>query len=135
MCSSDLLYVYLTVLRPVLDFAAPTYHSLLTATQTDELECLQRKAFKIIYNSNLSYSEALAVSNVETLKDRRQKLTLNFALRTENNPRYSDGWFPKKPQTNYITRNIRPYLEVLPRTERMKRNPITYMRRILNDQN
>ena len=79
MSPNDLLFVYLSVLRPVLDFAAPTYHSLLSVSQTDTLESLQRKAFKIIY-SDLSYREALAVSNVKTLEDRRFELTKNFAI-------------------------------------------------------
>ena len=69
----DLLFVYLSVLRPVLDFASPTYHSILTVTQTEILESLQRKALRIIYN-NLSYSEALAVANIKTLNERRLEL-------------------------------------------------------------
>ena len=133
MASSDLLYVYQTVLRPVLDFAVPTYHSLLTVTQSNSLETLQKKAFKIIYGSDLSYAEALAVANMQPLSERRQKLVENFAVRTQKNPRYSDGWFPKKTNKHYSTRSNRPYLEVQTRTERMKRNPITYMRRVLND--
>ena len=133
MASSDLLYVYLTVLRPVLDFAVPTYHSLLTVTQSNSLETLQKKAFKIIYGSDLSYAEELAVANMQPLSERRQKLVENFAVRTQKNPRYSDGWFPKKTNKHYSTRSNRPYLEVQTRTERMKRNPITYMRRVLND--
>ena len=134
MNPNDLLFVYLSVLRPVLDFAAPTYHPLLTVTQTAALEALQRKAYKIIYGSDVSYLEALACSNTDTLQDRRQKLTENFAIKTQKNPRYTDGWFPKKPPQHYLTRKTRPFLEIQPRTERMKRNPITYMRNFLNDQ-
>ena len=132
MSPNDLLFVYLSVLRPVLDFAAPTYHSLLSVSQTDTLESLQRKAFKIIY-SDLSYREALAVSNVKTLEDRRFELTKNFAIKASKNPRYSDGWFPKKPNKHYSTRENRPCLEFMPKTERIKKNPITYMTKLLND--
>ena len=132
MSSNDLLFIYTSVLRPVLDFACPTYHSLLTSTQADCLETLQRKALKIVY-SGLSYKEALAVSHLETLYDRRTELTKRFAEKTLQNPRYSDGWFPQKPKKHYSTRENRPLLEVLPRTERMKKDPITYMRRLLND--
>ena len=74
------------------------------------------------------------MTNLETLHDRRTELTMNFATRSLKNPRYTDGWFPKKPQKHYSTRNNRPLLEVLPRTERMKKDPITYMRKLLNDQ-
>ena len=132
MSQGDLLFVYQTVLRPVLDFAAPTYHALLSITQTEQLETLQWKALKIIY-SHLSYREALAVSNLEPLATRRSEMLKNFTLKTSKNPRFSDGWFPKKPQRHYNTRTNRPYLEVLAKTERMKKNPITYMRKLLND--
>ena len=133
MSASGLLVVYCSVLRPVLDFACPSYHPLLTQNQKHSLESLQKKALKIVYGPGISYQEAIAVANISTLEDRRETLTKQFALATSKNPRYSDGWFPKKPTRTHNTRNIRPYVEVIPKTERMKKNPITYMRKILND--
>ena len=132
MCQSDLLFIYLAVLRPVLDFAAPAYHSLLTATQRDLLESLQRRVFKIIYGNNTSYRAALELSGVSTLNDRRQCLTKNFAISAQKNPRYSDGWFPKKPISTYPLRNQPRFQEDRFRTERMRKNPLTYMRTLLN---
>ena len=35
MSTADLIFIYLTILRPVLDFAAPAYHSMLTKEQDD----------------------------------------------------------------------------------------------------
>ena len=40
---------------------------------------------------------------------------------------------PKKRPTNHNTRNPQKYIEHKPRTERMKKNPITYMRHLLNN--
>ena len=113
MLPGDLLFIYLSILRPVLDFAAPTYHSLLSATQTETLETLQRKALKIVYGNSVSYREALAIANIQTLNDRRAELLKKFAEKTLKNPRYSDGWFPKIPQKQYKTRQNRPFLECL----------------------
>ena len=129
----DLLLVYKSVHRSILDFAAPTYNSLLTITQATQLEQLQRRALKIIYGHNFSYSDCLATADIELLSDRRMNLTKNFAAKAVKNPRYSDGWFPKKPNTPYNTRNPQTYIETKPRTERMKRNPINYMRKLLNN--
>ena len=62
-------------------------------------------------------------------------LTLNFAQSTQKNPRYTDGWFPQKPINHaYPIRKPRPFLETKSKTERMKRNPMNYMRKILNDE-
>ena len=134
MSPGDLLFVYTTVLRPLLDFAAPTYHSLLNIGQTLSLEALQKKALRIVYNPEISYEEALAVSNITTLEERRRNLTRDFALSTSKNTRYKDGWFPQKPNQNYSIRKPRPYIETQYKTERMRKNPINYMRKLLNDE-
>ena len=42
MPQSDLLFLYKSVIRPVLDFAAVAYHTMLTAGQTYRLEQLQK---------------------------------------------------------------------------------------------
>ena len=133
MGPTDLLFIYTTMLRPVLDFAAPSYHSLLTAAQTEQIERLQKKSLRVVYGPEISYREAIAIANICTLKERREQLTKRFALATVKNPRYKDGWFPLKPPIPYNTRINRPYLECATRTERMRKNPLTYMRRLLND--
>ena len=134
MTSSDLLFVYITMLRGVLDFAVPAYHSLLTVTQSAEIESLQRKALRIVYGPEISYQEALAISNLTTLYDRRLELTKKFALKTANNPRFSDGWFPKQPPSSYPLRQQKIYQERRARTERMRKNPICFMQRLLNEE-
>ena len=121
MSASDLLITYISVLRPVLDFAAPAYHSLLSANQTKRLESLQKRALKIVFGVDTSYAEALALSNITSLENRRLDLTRKFAVTTQLNPRFSDGWFPQKPNKHYLTRSNRPFLEDKVRTERMKK--------------
>ena len=133
MNTSDLLFVFTTVLRPILDFAAPTYHPLLSVGQSNDIEKLQKKALRVVYGPEIKYEEALAVANITSLQERRETLTMNFAVSTEKNPRYQDGWFPKKPNQAYPIRKPRPYMETKPSTERMKKNPINYMRKMLND--
>ena len=133
MQSVDLLFVYLTIIRPVLDFAVPAYHPLLSATETANLESLQKRALKIVFDARFSYRESLALANISTLKDRREELTRKFAYSSLKNTRYTDGWFPQKPTRHYETRKQRPYLEKKPRTERFKKNPLTFMRKLLND--
>ena len=98
-----------------------------------KLESLQRQALKIVYGTEICYKEALALANIKSLEDRRTELTLKFATSAQSNPRFSDGWFPKKNPSHYLTRQNRPFFEERVRTERMKKNPLTYMRRALND--
>ena len=55
----DMLALYKSLLRPVLDFAVPAYHWLLTHTQSELLEKLQRSAFKVIYGWATSHQTVL----------------------------------------------------------------------------
>ena len=133
ICQSDLLYIYQTVLRPVLDFAAPVYHPILTSTQRQQIERLQLRSLKIIYGYDYTYKELLEKTNTPTLEERREELLLSFALKTQNNPRFADAWFPKRTNNHYQLRNNRIFKEFAARTERQRNNPIHYMRRALND--
>ena len=46
--SGDLLYFYLTVIRPVLEYGCAVWHHGLTVAQSPKLESLQKRALKII---------------------------------------------------------------------------------------
>ena len=48
---------------------------------TAKLESVQRQALKIIYGWNRDIDEIMAIKNIETLEERREKALLNFALK------------------------------------------------------
>lgn len=56
---SDLATIFATTICPVIEYTAPVYHSLLTSTQSEELEKLQRRTLKIIYGHKTSYRPPL----------------------------------------------------------------------------
>ena len=57
----DLYYFYVSAIRPVLEYACPVWHTSLTKEQTKQLESVQKRALRIIYNSNcLDYEKAKA---------------------------------------------------------------------------
>jgi len=47
--SDDLLYFYTVVIRPVFEYACVVWHHNLTASQSDKLESLQKRALRIIH--------------------------------------------------------------------------------------
>ena len=63
----DMLRLYFSLLRPVLDFAAPAYHSLLTMAHSNRLEAIQDKAMKIIYGWTVSYETVIEKTGLERL--------------------------------------------------------------------
>ena len=77
---AQLLYFYTSVIRPVLEYAAPVWNHLLTKTQIDQIEAIQRRAVRIIYSytSDMPYISALYCAAIPTLADRREQLSRKF---------------------------------------------------------
>jgi len=48
----DLLYIYSSVICPVLEYACPAWHTSLTQQQTRQIKSIQKRALRIICNSN-----------------------------------------------------------------------------------
>ena len=133
MATNDLLYFYKSVIRPVLDFCAVTYHSMLSEKQSLDLEKLQKCAFRLIYGSDIVYRDALAISNTDSLEDRRQTQLENFTVKVSKNPRFKDKWFPLNTNsyTDQLQRKLK-YKELNYGTKRLGDSPLFEMRRILN---
>jgi hypothetical protein len=71
--SHDLLYFYITCIRPILEYACIIWHHGLTAAQSDRLESLQKRALRIIYSftPDSSYHALMEEANLVSLHDRR----------------------------------------------------------------
>ena len=74
-----MLHFYTAVIRPVLEYACPVWHSGLTAGQCNAVEDMQKRALCIIYSDTDSdYEIALIVARMDSLKDRREMLMARF---------------------------------------------------------
>ena len=73
--TGDLLCFYNTIVRPVLEYASPVWHSSLTAGQCEALESLQKRAMSIIF-PHLDYSGSLFIAKAGTLEDRSESYAL-----------------------------------------------------------
>lgn len=132
MPPDDILSVYLSTIRPVADFAAVAYHSLLTKEQSASIEKIQRRALKIIFGNQVAYHTALEFKNIPTLEQRRLTLVKNFALKTSACPRFGPKWFPQVGDRGRSTRQRARFQEFACRTERLRKSPLHFMRRLLN---
>ena len=71
--------VYVKEVRSLLEYAVPVWHSGLTNKQTNQIEKIQKIAFKIILGDDyISYDVACTLLGVEPLELRRTQLCLNF---------------------------------------------------------
>ena len=73
LATSELLTFYLCCIRPVAEYSYQIFHNALPKYLSADLERIHKRALKIIH-PKLTYREALAVCNLPTLRERRQKL-------------------------------------------------------------
>ena len=118
---------------PIVDYASVVYHPLLTNDQVKAIEWLQMAALKIIFGWKRSYSEILDENKVETMAERRQRLTDKFVVKTAKNPVYQEKWFKLKTFTHHDLRKEKFYEEKYARTDRLYNSPVYYYRRHLNE--
>jgi len=81
LSTDDLQYFYTTVIRPISEYACTVWNHNLTSTLSDRLESHQKRALRIIYGDKIhgmTYVNILSLANLESLKDRRNKLSKSF---------------------------------------------------------
>ena len=128
----DLLKTYTTYIRPLLDYAAPTYHPQLTVELASELERFQAKAMKIVYGPLVAYQTVLEHDKICSHQSRRQALFENFARKSYKHPTFNRRWFPPRQPIDYNLRNREQIAQPTPRTNRYQKSPILAMRTIIN---
>ncbi len=69
----NILKVYLTTVRPVLEYAVPVWQAIPDYL-SEAIEVVQKRSLKIIYPECDSYTDALNLADLPTLKSRRDLL-------------------------------------------------------------
>ena len=126
----ELIKVYKSTIRPVIEYSSVIYHPMLTGEQTDYIEKQQSRALKNIYGNELSHRKLLEISGLPTLKQRREEACKKFASKTAQNPRFSHHFRMRANRSR--ARDDFSYLESPARTNRRFNSPFYYYRRILN---
>ena len=128
-----LLKVYMSMLRPILEYCSPVYHPMLNCSMKEELEKMQKPALKIIFGFDKEYAAILAENNIQSLEKRREDAFLNYATKLSNSERFKE-WFPEQEHKTDL-RQRKKYREDFARTNRLYNSPIYAMRRLLNEIN
>ena len=127
----DMLNIYILYIRSVLEQSAVVWQSTITKGEQLDLERVQKCALRIILKDNYgSYQEALELCDLETLKSRRNKLSLNFALKCTKNEKTKDMFPLTNKQTN--NRIQEKYSVTKYKTGRLANSSIPFMQRQLN---
>ena len=107
---------------------------MLTDQNSKTIERVQKSALAIILGPRyVCYENALALTNIERLDQRRAKLSLTFAKKAVEHPLHSN-WFKKQQENAPMnTRSVKPtFIPVQARTQRLLKSPIPYLTHLLN---
>ena len=129
-----LVRAYKCLIRPVAEYAAPAWHSLITAEQAEKLERQQSQALKNIFGCGVSAEKMRKKANIPLLSARREEMLLKFGRKCLNNPR-CEGWFVERNVPSYSRRSTvryAKYREPNARTDRYRNSPKNYLIRKLN---
>ena len=128
----DLLDVYILQIRCVLEYAVPVWQGCISQIEKEDIERVQKTACRIILSSfAITYEQALCTLKLDTLEDRRNKLTLKFALKAEKHPKFTN-WFVKRNYPMNTRNQTQKYLQVYANHSRYANSPLACLINTLN---
>ena len=131
----DLVTIYVLYIRSMLELNCQVWHYSLTHEDTLLLERVQKTALRIIYKEEYeSYQNALFLSNLKTLKERRNDLYLKFAKKGTRLPSAS-RMFLLNQTSSYNLRQQEKFFVQPANTDRLKFSSIPQLQRALNQTN
>jgi len=78
--NEDLVYLYKSFIRSVLEFSAVVWHSSLSQANISDIERIKKSALKVILKDKYTdYESVLSELKLKTLFKRREMLCLKFA--------------------------------------------------------
>ena len=132
---NDLLTIYTSFVRPVVEYAAPVWSSGITQSQRITVERIQKRACRIILGSGYhEYHSALHECKLDSLQSRRNQLCLSFAKSLPSS-KLRDLLPEDRPTNSYNLRSRNTYTAYKCRTERFRNSALPSLIRALNMNN
>ena len=123
---SEIVTVYCSPIRPILEYASPVWHCGLTKKQSIELENVQKRCFKII-SPNAKYTDARAAFGIERLDERREQAVISLFNEIKNPCHILNYLLPVKIESSgAATRDDYPYRLPIAKTARRGHSFISY---------
>ena len=127
----DLIHIYIMYIRSILEQNSVVWSSSITNAESASLERVQKCALRIILKGEYNnYSNALSVTSLPTLVERRENLLHRFAVKCAANAKTSDMFELNNKHINL--RHTELYKVPKANTSRMATSAIPTMARLLN---
>ena len=131
--TKDLVQIYITYIRSILEQSCVIWHSTLTKEDSDHLERVQKNSLQnILKEKYLDYEFFLAVLQLETLHKRRERLLYIFGKKCISIEQTKHLFKRKTTQNTMKTRNKEAFEVIHANTERLRNSTVPYIQRLLN---
>ena len=128
--TEDLVQIYKLFIRSSCEYSSVVFHGSLGRKNTEAIEKIQSTSLRVIY-PNLSYSEALVASGLETMAQRRENRCLKFSIKASKHPQQK-SLFPLNPNSKHNVRHHEKYKVNHAFNEFYRNSAVPYCQRLLN---
>ena len=116
-----LFWIYTSMIRAVLEYAAPVCHTSLSQEQSERLESVQKRVLRVVY-PDLSYRGALSLTGMQTLHQRREDTAREFFVQLLQPGHKLHYPLPQPRDIGYSLRSLPKYPRV-GKTKRFSQHP------------
>lgn len=130
----NLVELYCLLIRSLTEYCSTAFHSSLSIKQSNKLEAIQKTALRVILGvMYVDHSSSLEMCGLQTLHDRREHRSLQFALKCTKHTTNSEI-FPPNPSTDPHNMRDREHFKVNKTLrECYNKSTIPYLQRRLNN--
>jgi len=122
---TDLLKVYVSVIRPVMEYACPVWHTCLPSYLSDNIESIQKRALKSIFPGH-DYDTCIEMSGLVSLYNRRESICKEYFKKMNNVSHKLYHLLPAEREVPYNLRTCNILPTTLTRTNRFKNSFIPW---------
>ena len=115
--------IYVSVIRPVLEYACPVWSTSLPNYLSDAIEMIQKRVIRSIY-PGLHYGDILVLVSLQSLKKGRGNICKRYFNRLKCNTHRLNYLIPELRDVHYRLRNANVYPIPVTRTYRYKKRNI-----------
>ena len=100
---NDLIRIYISVIRPVVEYACPVWHTNLPKYLSDNIEIIKKRCLKTIF-PGYQYENILQMVNLPTLHRRRDELCKVYFAKMKSNDHKLNALLPNGRSVPYSLR-------------------------------
>ena len=135
--NEELVTVYKSSVRPVVDYLDVVYHAMLPDDLDEELDRLQNQALRIIFGRRpdgrpLGGRQLREMAGVSSLRDCRVEHCDKFAKKCASSPRFGHSFPVRTTRSSSGHAMPEKFLESYVLCDRLRDSPVFFFRRRLN---